>query len=79
VPVDPARSDERRAEFPRIGAASGAGLLVDASRDTTRLLTDAIGPERLAELRDRGATMGTDTAVAYTLSRLDTFLAHAGD
>jgi hypothetical protein len=38
-----------------------------------------LGRERLSELCDRGAAMGTDTAVAYTLSRLDVFLAHADE
>jgi hypothetical protein len=78
VPGDSARTDERRGESTPGGAEGGVGLLVDAARDTTRLLTDALGRERLRELRGRGAALGTDTAVAYTLSRLDVFLTHAG-
>jgi predicted ATPase len=78
VPVDSASTDERRGESTPGGAEGGVGLLADAARDTTQLLTEALGRERLRELRGRGAALGTDTAVAYTLSRLDVFLTHAG-
>ena len=51
--------------------------MLETRRETTRLLVDVLGDERLRALRDRGATMDTDTAVAYTLSRLDLFLTNA--
>ena len=60
---------------PASGArASGSGLFVEIRRETTRLLTETLGRDRLGALRDQGAAMDTDTAVAYTLSRLDAFL-----
>jgi predicted ATPase/class 3 adenylate cyclase len=52
----------------------GGGLIVEMRRETTRLVTEAIGDERLHALRDHGANMDTDSAVIYTLSRLDAFL-----
>jgi predicted ATPase/class 3 adenylate cyclase len=59
--------------------ADRPGLTVETRRDTTRLLIEALGDERLRALRDHGATLDTDTAVAYTLSRLDAFLTNADD
>ena len=61
------------------GPANRGGLIVETRRETTRLLVDALGDERLRALRDHGAAMDTDTAVAYTLSRLDAFLANTDD
>ena len=55
------------------------GLIVETRRDTTRRLIDTLGDERLRTLRDHGAAMDTDTAVAYTLSRLDAFLTNTDD
>ena len=55
------------------------GLLVETRHETTRLLVETLGDEQLRELRDHGAAMDTDTAVAYTLSRLDAFLTNADD
>ena len=61
------------------GPADRPGLIVETRRETTRLLVEALGDERLRALRDHGATMDTDTAVAYTLSRLDAFLTNTDD
>ena len=55
------------------------GLIVETRRDTTRRLIDILGDEPLRILRDHGAAMDTDTAVAYTLSRLDAFLTNTED
>ena len=55
------------------------GLIVETRRETTRLLVEALGDERLHAVRDHGAAMDTDTAVAYTLSRLDAFLTNTDD
>jgi hypothetical protein len=57
---------------------SRAGLILETRRATTRLLSETVGDDRLHELRDRGAAMDRDHAVAYTLSRLDEFLARGG-
>ena len=60
---------------PAPGApAGGFGVFVETRRETTRLLTETLGDDRLRALRAQGAAMDTDAAVAYTLSRLDTFL-----
>ena len=56
------------------GSADTGGLIVDTRRETTRLLVEALGDEQLRALRDHGAAMDTDTAVAYTLAHLDAFL-----
>jgi hypothetical protein len=61
------------------GPANRGGLIVETRRETTRRLVDVLGDEQLRALRDHGANMDTDTAVAYTLSRLDTFLTNADD
>ena len=55
------------------------GLIVETRRETTRRLIDILGDEPLRILRDHGAAMDTDTAVAYTLSRLDAFLTNTDD
>jgi hypothetical protein len=54
-------------------------LIVETRRETTRHLVEALGDEQLRALRDHGAAIDTDTAVAYTLSRLDAFLTHSDD
>ena len=60
---------------PALGApAGGSGVFVETRRETTRLLTDALGVDRLGALREQGAAMDTDDAVAYTLARLNAFL-----
>jgi len=51
-----------------------SGLLVEIRRDTTQRLRDTLGKEQLNSLRDHGAAMDTDTAVAYTLTHLEAFL-----
>ena len=68
----------------RVDNASGntdsrAGLISDIRRETTGRIRDTLGDDRLRELRDQGAAMDRDDAVAYTLSCLDKYLAHAGD
>ncbi len=60
-------------------AATGDGLIVETRRETTRRIVEALGDERLRALREEGVAMDTDTAVAYTLSRLDVFLATVAD
>jgi hypothetical protein len=62
---------------PHAKSPDRPGLIVETRRETTRHLVDVLGDERLRALRDHGATMDTDTAVAYTLSRLDEFLTNA--
>ena len=54
--------------------ANGPNLFVETRRETTGILVELIGRERLHELRERGVTMDTDSAVTYTLSRLDAYL-----
>jgi predicted ATPase/class 3 adenylate cyclase len=54
--------------------ANRGGIIIDTRRDTTRVLVEVLGDERLRHLRGDGAAMDTDAAVAYTLSRLNTFL-----
>ena len=51
------------------------GLFVETRRETTEILVQAIGDERLRALREPGAALDTDSAVAYTLTRLDAYLA----
>ena len=55
------------------------GLITQLRRVTTAMLVETLGDARLRELRNEGQTMDTDTAVAYTLSRLDLFLTNADD
>jgi len=52
----------------------GAGLIREARRETTRRLRDALGEDRLQQLREEGARMDLDEAVAYALERLDEVL-----
>ena len=54
--------------------ANGPNLFVETRRENTGILVEAIGRERLHELRERGAVMDTDSAVACTLSRLGAYL-----
>jgi predicted ATPase/class 3 adenylate cyclase len=61
------------------GPTDRSGLIVETRRATTRVLVEAFGDERLRALRDHGVTLDTDTAVAYTLARLDAFLTNAAD
>jgi hypothetical protein len=59
--------------------ADRPGLIVETRRDTTRLLIEALGDKQLHARRDHGATLDTDTVVAYTLSRLNTYLTNTPD
>jgi predicted ATPase/class 3 adenylate cyclase len=72
--MGPAPSAPARGATP-----SRPGLIVETRRQTTRRLVEALGDEQLNALRGKGATMDPDTAVAYTLSRLNTFLTNASD
>ncbi|MEX1007414.1 MAG: adenylate/guanylate cyclase domain-containing protein [Acidimicrobiia bacterium] len=56
------------------GDANRGGLIVETRRETTRRLADTLGDDRLRALRDHGATMDTDQAVAFTLTHLDAYL-----
>ena len=57
---------------------SRAGLISDVRRETTGRIRDTLGDDRLRELRDQGAALDRDDAVAYTLSHLDAFLIDPG-
>ena len=59
--------------------ANGPNLFVETRRETTGILVDAIGREGLHELRERGAALDTDSAVAYTLSRLAAYLTNTDE
>jgi predicted ATPase/class 3 adenylate cyclase len=61
---------------PTTGGAAAGGLIVDVRHESSRLLADALGDDRLRTLRDHGAAMDTDSAVAYALARLAAFVAH---
>jgi predicted ATPase/class 3 adenylate cyclase len=50
------------------------GRFIAANRETSRLVTDALGDDRVRVLRAHGAAMDSDQAVAYTLARLDAFM-----
>ena len=49
-------------------------MIVEIRRTTTGMLRDMLGDERFHELRDQGAAMDIDQAVAYALSHLDACL-----
>ena len=51
-------------------------MIAETRRGTTRLLITALGDQQLRAMRDHGAEMDSDTAVAYALNRLDAFLTH---
>ena len=59
--------------------ANGPNLFVETRRETTGILVETIGRERLHELRERGAALDTDSAVAYTLSRLAAYLTNTDE
>ena len=73
-----ATSDAPPAPAPG-GPADRGGLIVDTRRETSRFLAEALGDEQLRALRDHGAAMDTDTAVAYTIAHLEAFLAKPDD
>jgi predicted ATPase/class 3 adenylate cyclase len=61
------------------GAASaGAGLVPDLRRQTTALLVEALGSERLHELRARGESMTNDEAVAFAIEVISKAAAGSG-
>ena len=69
---------------PDVAAAAGGGtsshndvaaLMVEVRRDTTRLLTAALGEARLRELHAQGAAMTEDQACAYARTHIDEYLA----
>ncbi|MET0628601.1 MAG: AAA family ATPase [Acidimicrobiia bacterium] len=45
-------------------------LITDIRHQATEILAANLGADRLHELRDRGASMDTDSAVAYAMTRL---------
>jgi hypothetical protein len=59
--------------------ANRPGLIVETRRETIRLLVETLGEEQLRALRHHGATMDTDTAVAYTAFRLGALLTNTDD
>jgi predicted ATPase/class 3 adenylate cyclase len=65
-----------RADLPSPATAAAArpsstsGYLTALRRETTSLVRDSIGDERLRELRARGESMSTDEAVAYSLDAI---------
>jgi hypothetical protein len=65
---------DRSAATAKEPGTNRGGVTVETRDETTRLLTEALGDQRLRAVRDHGAAMDTDTAVAYTLARLDAFL-----
>jgi predicted ATPase len=73
-----ARTDTAQAPA-QSGPANRGGLIVETRRETTRLLIEVLGDQRLRVLRSEGNAMDTDTAVAYTLAHLDTFLTNTAD
>jgi hypothetical protein len=52
---------------PKPRPAGTTGLIADLRRETTALLRDTLGEQRLRELRAQGDAMNTDEAVAYAL------------
>ena len=66
------------AEAARGGGSSNnavAAIVVEVRRDTTQILTAALGEPRLHELRVEGATMTEDQAYAYARNHIDEYLA----
>jgi predicted ATPase len=55
---------------PRPTPTTSGGYFVEVRRETTRLLTSALGNQRLRELRAEGEAMDDDHAVAYTLAQI---------
>ena len=54
-----------------------AAFVVKVRRDTTELLTAALGDTRLRELRAQGAAMDEDHACTYARTHIDDYLANA--
>jgi hypothetical protein len=55
------------AERPAMADTAHAGLLTRLRRQTTTLLIEALGDNRLRQLRAQGESMNNDDAVAYAL------------
>jgi predicted ATPase/class 3 adenylate cyclase len=55
---------------------SSGTFFLDLRHETTRHLTQHLGDTHFHELREHGATMDTDQAVAYTLTHLGQYLTH---
>jgi hypothetical protein len=53
-------------------AATAGGLITDCRREATRLVRQSLGDEKLRALRDQGAAMEIDDAVAFAIDRLET-------
>jgi predicted ATPase/class 3 adenylate cyclase len=71
-----ASAETRRQEPTKAAPPAGnPGMFIEIRRETTQHLTEHLGNERLREIRDHGATLDPDTAVAYTLVHLDQYLA----
>ncbi len=60
-------------------ATTATSFVTQLRRETTALLQDVLGEQRLHELRAQGQAMNTDDAVAYVLDHLDNLPAHSGD
>ena len=59
---------------PTASAASGIAPGAESNRETSRIVNLALGDERVRALRQLGASMDLDEAVAYSLGRIDVFL-----
>jgi hypothetical protein len=59
---------------PGTMSGSRVGPLLTANRDTSRLITETLGEARVRALREQGAAMDIDEAVAYTLGHLEVFI-----
>jgi len=53
--------------------------VIEARRETTRLLTAALGEAHLRELRAQGAAMNEDQACTYARTHIDKYLASAAE
>ncbi len=59
-------------------AATGGGLITDSRREATRLLRESLGDEELRALREQGAALDIDDAVAFTVGRLEAHVREHG-
>jgi predicted ATPase/class 3 adenylate cyclase len=59
-------------------AGTGGGLITESRREATRLVRQSLGDEQLRALRDRGAAMDIDDAVAFAIDRLEAPLERHG-
>ena len=71
LPAPATTSTAGRANQQPPGRGSGTvSVVTELRRETTRLLGDTLGEQRLADLRAEGEAMSTDDAVAYALSAI---------